>query len=143
MDPLSQLHDIQLPAPIAWWPLAPGWYLLIALLVALIVLSARFFWQRKKRALKREALRLLMEADYASASTLLRRLALYQYPDENIAGLRGESWLAFLDKTGQTKAFTQGVGRALLTAPYQQMFTSIDTALLDLLTDWINRQEIT
>ena len=28
-DSLAQLRDIQLPEPISWWPLAPGWWVLI------------------------------------------------------------------------------------------------------------------
>jgi hypothetical protein len=30
-DSLAQLRDIQLPEPISWWPLAPGWWVLIIL----------------------------------------------------------------------------------------------------------------
>ena len=30
-DPLAQLRDIHLPEPILWWPLAPGWWVLIVL----------------------------------------------------------------------------------------------------------------
>ncbi|MDE0747891.1 MAG: DUF4381 domain-containing protein [Porticoccaceae bacterium] len=30
-DPLAQLRDIHLPEPILWWPLAPGWWVLIIL----------------------------------------------------------------------------------------------------------------
>ena len=29
---LQNLNDIVVPGPVAWWPLAPGWYLLLAVL---------------------------------------------------------------------------------------------------------------
>ena len=31
---LANLHDIVVPPPVSWWPLAWGWYLLGALLLA-------------------------------------------------------------------------------------------------------------
>lgn len=141
MDPLSQLHDIQLPAPIGWWPLAIGWYLIIIGVLVLGVLVAWFFLRPKKRNLKGEVLTLLGKADYAGVSTLLRRVALHQYPNENVAGLQGEAWLAFLDKTGKTTQFTQGKGRVLLTAPYQPGAEKTDEALVEIVTQWIAVQE--
>jgi hypothetical protein len=32
---LDRLHDIVVPAPVPWWPPAPGWY--VVLTVALII----------------------------------------------------------------------------------------------------------
>ena len=29
---LQNLNDIVLPAPVPWWPLAPGWWVLIGLI---------------------------------------------------------------------------------------------------------------
>ena len=42
-NPLDQLRDIHLPEPISWWPLAPGWWLLIIIALALMVWATRFF----------------------------------------------------------------------------------------------------
>ena len=52
------------------------------------------------------------------ASALLRRAALARYARAEVAPLCGESWLAFLDRSGRTSAFTGGAGRALVLAPY-------------------------
>ena len=43
VDPLTQLHDIHIPADIGWWPLAVGWYLL-ALGIFLFLGAAVFFY---------------------------------------------------------------------------------------------------
>ena len=45
-----ELRDIHLPEPISWWPIAPGWWLLLALILALIAFA--FF--ARKRYLKRQ-----------------------------------------------------------------------------------------
>ena len=48
MNPLDQLEPLIAPAPIDWWPPAPGWWLL-ALLVPLMVWGLTRLWQRLKR----------------------------------------------------------------------------------------------
>ena len=52
-NPLDQLRDIHLPEPISWWPLAPGWWILI---IAGCLLSAwliRVFYRRHSAGLYR------------------------------------------------------------------------------------------
>ena len=53
-------------------------------------------------------------------STLLRRVCITIHPRAEVASLTGEAWLQFLDKQSGTQAFTQGEGRCLIEAPYQQ-----------------------
>jgi hypothetical protein len=36
-DALSELADIRMPGEVSYWPLAPGWWILAALLLALAV----------------------------------------------------------------------------------------------------------
>jgi len=36
-NPLDQLRDIHLPEAVSWWPLAPGWWLLMVLTCLLLV----------------------------------------------------------------------------------------------------------
>ena len=59
-DLLAQLYDIRGLGHISWWPLAPGWYLLaflvIAVLITLIFLSRRYYLNGRA---KRDALYLL------------------------------------------------------------------------------------
>lgn len=131
-DPLAGLRDWHLPGPVSWWPPAPGWWLLAGLVLVGAVLAGRWWVRRRRRvAAARAALqhlgRLRAQIENsgdsrgfaAGVSRLLRRLALVRFPREQVAGLAGRDWLLFLDRTGGGGAFADGVGRALVDAPFR------------------------
>lgn len=150
---LAQLHDIQMPAPIGWWPLAPGWYLLAALMVILI-LGLYYLLHRvyaNGRA-KREALRelALYQQEYqqhansqlisANISALLKRVALvYYYPRTQVAGLHGDAWISFLNNKVKHVNFNP-VRTELLELPYQPPHKRNLQPLFKLTRQWIKRQ---
>lgn len=98
---LQNLHDIVIPPPIPFWPPAPGWYLVAALLLGGIAwLVVRLVGRHRRNAYRRAAL-----AELAGASTLtqlveiLKRTALAAYPRRQVAGLTGEAWTRWLAET--------------------------------------------
>jgi hypothetical protein len=128
---LQSLHDIRLPEAISWWPLAWGWYFLALLAIFFIVLSSYLGVRhyRHGRA-RREALQLLAhyEQNYiqeknsqissAHISELLRRVALVYFPREQVASLKQDAWLEFLNSTSKNRVFA-AVSDSLLHVPYQ------------------------
>src|SRR5262245_1027939 len=109
---LSNLRDLALPAEVALWPPAPGWWVVAAVAVAsAAILSVAAVGRHRRNAYRREALRELDRVDPGGISTVLKRAALAAWPREQVAALSGAAWLAFLDRTGRTTAFTQGAGR--------------------------------
>ena len=101
---LAQLQDIIHPEPIGAWPWAIGYWLVLALVIALITLLV--IWLRKRArdfAPKKAAKQLLNQLDrqatsYASdVNTLLKRTAMSYLSREAIASLNGEAWAAWLD----------------------------------------------
>ncbi len=144
---LEGLRDIHLPEPVSWWPPAPGWWLLFVACALLI--HALFSYWRRRTALRRAAMqqwRLIKERHASQSeydrlaidlSLLLRRTALARFPRSRFAGLYGERWLAFLDETGATRAFSQGEGRVLAEAPYRSSGDQDAEGLLRLAHAWI------
>ncbi|OIQ94203.1 hypothetical protein GALL_238320 [mine drainage metagenome] len=147
MNPaLSQLRDIHLPAPVSWWPPAPGWWLLAAIL--LLSALGLYGWQRRRRRNRwrrialgeLERLRALQTARQAQPeillgelSILLRRSALSCFPREQVASLHGERWLAFLDRSlGEGAIFQSGDGHLLTIAPYLKNAAINESSLLAL-----------
>lgn len=132
-NPLQSLHDIHLPDPIYWWPLAPGWYVLTSVFFLLLLITGWFALQRYKNARpKRHALRLLQtykqqyqeeknpQLTCARVSELLKRVALAYFPREKVASLSGDQWLLFLHQTGRNTDFMK-LRHALLVWPYQRI----------------------
>lgn len=134
MDPEQiPLRDLQLPEAIAWWPLAPGWWLLIGLVAfGLLLLLRHYLRRRAGGAARRHALLQLgqLTAEYeqhrdairfsAALSELLRRTMLAYAPRKEVAGLTGDAWLAWLDQDLETPRFQTETGRKLLEMPYRR-----------------------
>jgi Ca-activated chloride channel family protein len=70
-------------------------------------------------------------------SGIVRRYALASFPRTEVAGLVGSSWLGFLDRTGGTNQFTEGVGHLLRSGPYQPQSAVPASDLLPLVKYWI------
>lgn len=138
MSPGPVLRDIHLPAEPSWWPPAPGWWLLAALLCLALAWAWRLLARKRsahrlRRALREELETLRREhaegaAQVAAISLLLRRAAK-RYAPEALT-LRDDDWLRFLDAGDAERPFTQGPGRLLLDGPYRPR---IDVAEADAL----------
>lgn len=134
MDPEQiPLRDLHLPEAIGWWPLAPGWWLLIALAAAgLGYLLYRQYLEWRWNAVRRVALAELarVRREYAEGadaqtlaielSELLRRSMLAYAPRAEVAGLTGDGWLQWLDRGLADRPFTEGPGKKLESLPYQR-----------------------
>lgn len=120
MNPLDQLQPLIKPAPVDWWPPAPGWWLLLLL----IPLLAWAIWRlrsvlpvvkvRQRRSEQPlDPVRVAALAELASLpkpydgapagawlqqiNGLLKRLCRNHYPHSQSHTLNGRKWLAFLD----------------------------------------------
>lgn len=146
------LRDIHLPEAIGWWPPALGWWLL-AILLPLLLAGLWWLYKRltRKTALKtaRKLLRALQNDStlgdiekIAEASALLRRVAISIDSRNEVAGLTGRDWLAYLDASVDGAPFSTGPGSVLLDAHYRPALRSDWAAreFFALCEDWLKAQ---
>ncbi|MDO3382204.1 DUF4381 domain-containing protein [Gilvimarinus algae] len=151
-NPLANLRDIHTPEAIGWWPMAPLWWLLIALLM-LSLAALLYLWLRRRqrnryRALAKSELGTLASIEDNKAlaraiNDLLKRTAIHAY-GADCATLYGERWLRFLDASldgGQ--AFSQGPGSALGMNSYRPRPDIERQALLELTQRWLGQHRRT
>lgn len=144
------LRDIVLPPEIGIWPLAPGWWALIALIfIALAALGMQQLWRHRTR-LRRLGLIRLRDITAACApdaddqrlaealSMLCRQLAL-AYPGGRAAAvLTGSPWATHLDGlVPGSRFFVEGEGARLLEAAFQPAVALSREAVLTGLETWI------
>ncbi len=147
VGPDLPLRDIRLPEPPAWWPPAPGWWLVAALVGAMLAGCIWWFLRHRRLSYRRQALlelsRLAATMDLASpallaaVSALLRRAAVCAFGPAACAGLAGGAWLGFLDQRLSGNLFSQGPGRCLAEGPFQPDCAVDRQALFDLSRRWL------
>jgi hypothetical protein len=91
-SPLDQLRDIHLPEPIGWWPLAPGWWILMIGGCLLLSWLINVFYRRYSAKLyRRQALKKLHQLESLEDSQqqlralfeLLKQTANSAYPSRH------------------------------------------------------------
>lgn len=93
-DALAMLKPLIEPAPISWWPPAPGWWILACLLLLIIIGTFIFLWRRwrhlRRTAYQREASQLIDLLPSLPATQqlpllaeILRRAAICAWGREN------------------------------------------------------------
>lgn len=147
------LRDIHLPGAVGWWPPAPGWWILVGVLVAAAVIAFIRYRRLYRERAALEALRGVLVAlergeqpirCLQRISMIVRRFAMsIATQTEAVAGLTGERWLRYLDSHWERQAFSSGPGRALAVAPYArpERVRADDVVQLNALCrDWVNAQ---
>ena len=145
------LKDIHLPAPIGWWPLAPGWWLVVLVILAIVGWIAWRWWQwHKSMQGLQAALHELetLQRQYAQQgnvlvrelSVLLRRIAISLYGRQQVSGYTGSRWLEFLDQKAGKNLFKGKFDHLLTELPYQPEHAVNAEALVKAVRAWIHLQ---
>ncbi|AFU97438.1 DUF4381 domain-containing protein [Simiduia agarivorans] len=120
--PLKPMH---LPPDVGLWPLAPGWWILLALLLSGLFLGWRAWRRRQRRQAPNRWLRHQLEAlfeqqldAHATAQACNRLLKRWALSQGAAPGLQGKPWLAFLQQHSP-QPLEQSVGLFLTEQAYQ------------------------
>jgi hypothetical protein len=135
-DALANLKPLIAPAAISWWPPAPGWWILGAILLVALVGLAVWAWKRwchyRDTRYQREALELLStvteqepEKQLQEVAAILRRAAICAWGREH-AGTQNWNQIINMPRTRDGKKIPP----------------ALDENSLQLLTDHLYRQEI-
>ena len=123
---LDNLHDIVQSVPMSlWWPLAPGWWVVIGV-AGIIALTGliRYLLKRQRNLYRRWALQELDALDQLHAQpqmlpTLLKRVAMVAYSRAEVGALAGKSWLDFLNRE-VPESFDAECAKLLLQLDYRR-----------------------
>ncbi|MCX7554304.1 DUF4381 domain-containing protein [Marinicella sp. S1101] len=113
------LRDIKLPTEPGFWPLAPGWWAVIVLVLVLLSLLTIIWYryrQKKKRWLAIEAQLSALEFKHhetqdaqqllTDISAFLRRFVKYQLRQNTAVTLSGQAWIDYLNDLAQSELFS-------------------------------------
>lgn len=149
VNPELPLRDIHLPDPVNWWPLAIGWWLVLALLVLLPIIIWTIAKFRARRQLRKQALAELTNIEthfdqhqnkqqlVTEVSVLLRRICISRYPRSDVAGLTGEAWTSFLNS--QASSFDSETSQALIRGPFQKQSDINSQGVISACRHWIQQ----
>ena len=153
---LAQLADIHLPAEISYWPPAPGWWILALIVLVLMVLAIRrYIRHRNLHQICQHALAELNRCynSYVNEASgggddkklryvnefnsVIRRVALYHFPQSNVASLGGHAWVDFIRKKGESSKLDDSIAAALSFGRFQTECDVDVVALNSLGEEWI------
>lgn len=153
---LAQLADIHLPEPVSYWPPAIGWWVLAAIaLVLLVILLRKLAKSRRQQKICQYALAELQHCydtyshadstnmdqsklDYVNQfNTVVRRVALVHYPQDNAASLDGASWVDFIRQKGESSLMTDDIAAALQYGRFQTKCDVDVDSMQDFGQQWI------
>lgn len=147
---LSQLRDIHGAAAPAWWPPAPGWWLLAALAALGFCFLARAGWRRLVARRRRHAWLQELEAvdqqwdprrqphEYlAGMNRLFRAVALKAFPDSACGRLQGDEWVTFI-RSRLPEGAAPPCLAALASGPYEPLPEFDAPALREQARAWVN-----
>ena len=153
---LAQLADIHLPEPVSFWPPAPGWWVLAILLLATTIYAVITISRAvRQRRICTYALNELERcyAQYREAASadanaarlmfvnqmnaVLRRVALWHFPNAGIASLGGRAWVDFIREKGDASRITDDIAEALSQARFKTRCDVDADALNEFGRQWI------
>ena len=125
----KQIQGLIPPDPIEYWPPQPGWYIILAvILIVIIFIVWLYLKHRSKNAYRFKALKELKhiaktEDDHdklKALNLLLKVTAIHGFGREHVAHLTGRDWLEFLSQSSKPMHLDDVLSNILLNGPYRE-----------------------
>ena len=120
------MHDIVPPEPVSWLPQTQGWWVLLVWIVAVSVLTAiKWVQKRRRNRYRREAVRLIDRVDTGSEAAataiarIVKRTALAAYERKDVASLHGDQWAEFLVRSSGNDPGVEESAKLIASAAYR------------------------
>lgn len=127
---LDRMENIDGVDKASWWPLAPGWWIIISITFIVIIKSVFSYirWLIYKRTWQYEVSQRLdkmvknlneerVQETIIELSELIRRLAMHKY-NRQCASLHGTEWLRWLTVNDSNKFNWEKYGKVLVREAY-------------------------
>lgn len=141
----QNINGVLEPDKISIWPLQPGWYMVLGLiLVALAYLGWRLYQSNLKNRYKREAIKRINALSngtnfFYQLNSLIKSVAIQSYGRKKVAGLTGKEWTTFLNNSENRIMFNSTVLNCLESHHYRKSKDVIEDAIFHAAkTDSIN-----
>jgi len=123
MNNLPEIHDVYIPQGVSVFPLAYGWWVILAVVIGSIFLIKFILWSIKtsKRIYALKKLKKINTNEPVNAamqmSELLRRICAYKYKEAS--ALYGNDWITFLNNHC-TANLSKDAANLLIYAPFME-----------------------
>ncbi len=148
---LDNLHDIIVPEAVGFFPPAPGWVIVLLLLLALLLHFAIKAYKRYKKSLYgREALkesgtyRQQSKENAVALLSLAKRVAIAAYGREEVAKLYDDTWWDFMEKHSKVKVgreVREDIAKLLYDGSYT-MNSVLQDNIIQFVTLWIKTHKV-
>jgi len=148
---LDNLNDIIVPPMVGFFPLAPGWYIVLLLALALLFHFAyqkyKAYGKEQYRRDAEEELEALNDKNRDNTIALLglaKRVAISAYGRETIVPLDGDTWWDFMEE--HSKATVNSDTRASIEKLLYEKNIAFDTCVFDavflMVSQWIETHKV-
>ena len=118
----SEVGNLIEPAPTSFSFDAPGWYVVLVILILLaVILTWRYLVRKRKNRYRRIALKKVQQLSLQESQTqsweinkVLKGICINKYGRGSCAGLTGKDWFDFLNGKCKTPVFGQEAMQAYL-----------------------------
>lgn len=155
---MEELRDIQGLDSISAWPLAIGWWIIISMIAAGLIVAAIYAYKRYKykrswqfssfQALQNIETQ-LQEGSADNKSMLhqlaveMRRIAMQKFARETCAGLVGKQWLTWLQQHDPHKFAWESNGQVLIQFQYMPEINHLEPSklqnLINAAKQWVRK----